>query len=170
MCYRCTMLHDIRPMGTANRRESINLIFHSKIILPKVSFLYFFFSPRSWRAKPPHRLTPHIWNSLWKWVCLLHISMICNKRERYSPALCCFFCLCGEDKDYRNCKVWCLVKMRSERSYLIAIVNLLSTHSTHANRMYWVEEISLQSHTQDQWVHQTLAFASPQPLLAPGCY
>lgn len=37
------MLHDIRPMGTGDGRETINLIFHSKIILPKVSFLYFVF-------------------------------------------------------------------------------------------------------------------------------
>lgn len=39
------MLHDTRPTGTVSGRENINLIFHSKIILPKVSFpsvLFFF--------------------------------------------------------------------------------------------------------------------------------
>lgn len=152
MCYRRTMLHDTRPTGTVSGRENINLIFHSKIILPKVSFpsVLFFFSSIIWRAQSPYPLTPHIWGSPWKWVCLLHLSMICEEREGHSRAHCCFFCLCGEERGYRNYKVWYLVRMQFAKSHLIAIVNLISTYSTQASRAGWVEEISLLSHTQDQ--------------------
>lgn len=59
MCYyRYTMLHDIRPMGTVNLRETINLNFHSKIILPQV---YFPFSSTFFmqKLKDPVTTSPH---------------------------------------------------------------------------------------------------------------
>lgn len=153
MLYRCTTVHDIRLMGTVNGKKTINLIFHSKITLVKVSFPFctFFFHPefegRSHHIPPLHTSEEAPENE-----CACFPSPWSVRRGGHSPAHGCFFCLCGEDRGYRNYKVWYLVRMRFGRSYLIATVNLISTHSTHANRVYWVEGTSLLSHTQDQCI------------------
>lgn len=180
MLYRCTVVHDIRLMGTVNGKKTINLIFHSKIILVKVSFPFctFFFTQNLKYAVTTSLHSTHLEKPLKMSVLASHLHDLWEKGGGHAPAHCCFFCLCGEDSGYRNYKVWYLVRMRFGRSHLIATVNLISTHSTHANRVYWVEGTSLLSYTQDQCITGWSSakakvgrwpFAGPQPLLAPGC-
>lgn len=120
------MLHDIRPTGTVNLRETINLNFHSKIILPTVYFPFSTFLIQN--LKDPDTTSPHS-TYLEKplEVNVLHIFIISERR-----------------RGYWNDRAHSMVFSEKEKGcglghqHQIALVNLILTHFTQASRAYWV--------------------------------
>lgn len=120
------MLHDIRPTGTVNLRETINLNFHSKIILPTV---YFPFSTvLIQNLKDPDTTFPHsTYLEQPLEVNVLHIFISSERRRGY-----------GNDRAHST-----VISENEEgcglgHQHQTAPVNLILAHFTQASRAYWV--------------------------------
>lgn len=148
-CYRYTMLHDIRPTGDLWTWGK-PLLFHSKIILPKVYFpsVHFFFSSRIWRTQPPNS-SLHTSGEAPGNECASHLQdlwKVCGGGALSSMLL--FLPIFARKKGVTGATDLTACENEEE----LVIVSLILTHFTHTNRASWVEEIRLPSHTWDQCI------------------
>lgn len=153
MCYyRYTMLHDIRPAGTVNLRETIN---------PAYSLLSLQYSSHPEFEGPRHHiLSLHT-----------YLEQPLEMNELY------IFIISERRRGYRNTRAHSMVFIEYEEGcglghqHQIALVNLILAHFTQASRAFWVgrsDSCHILGISASEVGPLPLATAGPWPCCASG--